>query len=71
MAGNRFSIEIARRAWEALAVWGVFIAFAVIVNATIPFAFGVDVHAWNYSATKSSIFHLVGYAGLFMMRRTI
>jgi len=67
MAGNGFSNETGRRAWQALAVWGVFIAFAIIVNGTIPFVFVFDMHAWTYSATKSIIFHLVGYVVLFMV----
>jgi hypothetical protein len=67
MGGIRSLDEIGRRAWEALAVWGVFIVFAVIVNATIPFALGVDVRAWTYSGTKSIIMHLIVYALLFMV----
>ncbi len=56
-----------RRAWQALLVWGVFIVLLVIANGTVPFMFGVDVHAWTSSKVKSVIFDLVFYAVIFLV----
>ena len=60
------SVDIDRRVWQALTVWGIFIVLLVIINATIPFALGVNVHAWTYSKTKGLLFDSIIYAGLFL-----
>jgi hypothetical protein len=57
----------ARRAWQGLSVWGIFIALLVIVNGTIPFALGVDLRGWTYSQAKAILFDLIIYAGLFLV----
>lgn len=64
---NQSKVEIARRAWQAQSLWGIFIVLSVIINGTIPFALGTDLHAWTYSETKALIVGLVIYAGLFLM----
>jgi hypothetical protein len=56
-----------RRAWQALLAWGVFILLLVILNGTIPFVLGVDMHAWTSSQAKGIIFSLVLYGGLFLV----
>lgn len=61
------SVDIDRRVWQALAVWGIFFVLLVIINATIPFALGVNVNAWTYSKTKGLLFDSIIYAGLFLV----
>ncbi len=55
-----------REAKEAFLVWFVFLVTATIINRTIPFIFGRDVHAWTYSPTKAVLFHFFIYSGLFL-----
>ena len=52
---------------QALFVWGVFIALAVIINGTIPFILGFDLHTWTYSPLKDVAFNLIIYGGLFLV----
>lgn len=59
--------EIARRAWQALFVWGIFLVLLVIMNGTIPFVLGADLHAWTGSAVKAILFDFILYAGLFLV----
>lgn len=56
-----------RGAWQALLVWGIFIVLLVILNATIAFALGADLHAWTHSQAKAILFDLIIYAGLFLV----
>jgi hypothetical protein len=56
-----------RRAWQALAVWVVFIVLLVLVNGTVPFMLGVDVRAWTSSLAKAIAFDLIFYAGFFLI----
>ncbi len=51
---------------QALIVWCVFIVLAVLVNGTIPFALGVDLHAWTASPIRSVLLAFVFYAVLFL-----
>lgn len=51
---------------QALILWFVFIILAVLINGTIPFAFGVDLHAWTSSAFKSVLLDFIFYAVLFL-----
>jgi hypothetical protein len=67
MPGMKSHDEDSHRARQALVVWGAFILSAIVVNGTVPFALGVDLHAWTYSPVKATIFSLVVYAGLFMV----
>lgn len=55
------------RAKQALWIWGVFIVLTIIINGTIPFAFGADVREWTASTPKSILTHIVNYAGMFLM----
>ncbi len=55
------------RQWrQALLVWIVFFVLLVLFNGTIPFALGVDLHAWTTSPIKSILFGLIFYAGMFL-----
>lgn len=52
---------------EALWLWVVFIALAIVVNGTIPFALGADLRPWTGSLIRSVIIHFAFYAGLFLV----
>ncbi len=55
----------ARQFRQALVVWGIFIVLAVLLNGTIPFALGMDLHAWTASPLKTVLFSFVFYAIMF------
>jgi hypothetical protein len=55
-----------RRLRQALVVWFAFIIMAVLINGTIPFLLGYDLHAWTYSTAKIVLFSLLIYAGMFL-----
>jgi hypothetical protein len=55
------------RVRQAIGLWGVFIVSAIILNGTVPFVLGADVHVWTDSVTKDILFHIVIYAGLFLI----
>jgi hypothetical protein len=50
----------------AIALWALFIILLVILNGTIPFLFGVDLHAWTTSGLKSILFGFLFYGLLFL-----
>ena len=52
---------------QAFLVWSVFFVLLVLFNGTIPFALGVDLHAWTSSPVKSVLFGLIFYAGMFLV----
>jgi len=52
---------------QALLLWLVFLIFLVIVNGTIPFVLGFDLHEWTYSKVKLLLFGPVFYVGLFLV----
>jgi hypothetical protein len=56
MVENAHSENKKREPRLALELWLVFIVTLVLANGTIPFALGIDMHAWTYSVTKSLIF---------------
>src|SRR5512143_3338278 len=64
---NEPTIDIQRQSIQALYLWGVFIALAVIINGTLPFILGFDLHAWTYSPLKDVAFNLIIYGGLFLV----
>ncbi len=55
------------KAWQAFSIWSIFIVVAVILNGTIPFAFGADLRDWSSSTTKTILFSLIVYSGLFLV----
>ncbi len=59
--------EMNRRARQALTVWGVFIVLNILLNGTIPFLLGKDLHAWTASPIKSLLFNLVQYSIMFLV----
>ncbi len=56
-----------KRIKQAIITWGVFISLAVLINGTIPFILGYDLHEWTNSIIKAIFFSLVIYAGLFLL----
>ncbi len=59
--------EKGREARRALLVWAIFFVLLVLYNGTIPFALGVDLHAWTASPVKSILFGLIFYSGMFLV----
>ncbi len=49
---------------QALWLWAVFLALAVLTNGTIPFMLGADLHAWAFSRESFFVTSLI-YAGIF------
>jgi len=39
----------------------------VLLNGTLPFAWGADLHAWTYSLAKDILIHSLIYAGMFLV----
>lgn len=64
---NEHTTDFQRQSMQALFVWGVFIALAVIINGTIPFILGFDLHTWTYSPLKDVTFNFIVYGGLFLV----
>jgi hypothetical protein len=64
---NEPAIDAKRQSMQALYLWGVFIALAVIINGTIPFILGFDLHIWTYSPLKDVAYNLIIYGGLFLV----
>ncbi len=58
--------SIAHRSRQALLVWCIFFFLVVILNGTLPFVLGVDLHAWTQSTVKSVLFAFVVYSVLFL-----
>ena len=67
MRRGKVSLDENQRANQALVVWAVFIITAILINGTIPFASGSDMHAWTASATKDVLFNILTYSGLYLV----
>ena len=52
---------------QALILWGTFFALNVVLNGTIPFILGADLHAWTASTAKAILFPLLIYGVLFLV----
>ena len=64
-------MNINRQMWHALSVCGLFIVLNVIINGTIPFVLGADLHNWTYSITKNILFSVLLYYGVFLVIQLI
>ena len=51
----------------AIFVWCMFVLLMVLLNGTLPFAWGADLHAWTYSLAKDILIHSLIYAGMFLV----
>lgn len=56
-----------QRARQALILWGVFIVLNILLNGTIPFLLGKDMHVWTASPIKSVLFNVVQYSIVFLV----
>lgn len=56
-----------QRSKQALTLWGVYIAITILLNGTIPFTLGRDMHAWTASPTKDILVNFVVYGLLFLL----
>jgi hypothetical protein len=52
-------------AYQALALWLVFILANLLINGTIPFAMGMDMRAWSQSTVKFLLVGFIVYGLLF------
>lgn len=66
-SANELTVDAGHRARQALMVWALFIGAVVLINGTIPFVAGVDLHAWTYSPLKGVVFNLCVYGVLFLV----
>jgi hypothetical protein len=57
----------ARRFRQALVLWAAFFTLNVILNGTIPFILGADLHAWTSSTAKAILSPLLIYGILFLV----
>jgi hypothetical protein len=55
-----------RRASQALLVWLAFFVLAILINGSIPFLLGRNLQPWTSSTTKSILFSLIVYGGIFL-----
>ena len=59
--------EVTRQAVQAFWLWFAFFVVNCLINATLLFILGRDVHAWIYSQAKFSLAGLVVYGGFFLV----
>ena len=52
---------------QALLLWGAFFALNIILNGTIPFILGADLHAWTTSTSKAILSPLLIYGVVFLV----
>lgn len=52
---------------QAVLLWLAFLLTAILMNGTVPFLLGADLHAWTSSSLKSILFSFSGYAVLFFL----
>ncbi len=69
MAQNQGSPgEVKREDWRrAIKVWLLFFVILVMINGTVPFILGYDMHSWISSPTKLLLGNFVIYGGLFLV----
>jgi hypothetical protein len=53
-------------ATEALVAWAIFIILAILLNGTIPFLLGENLHPWKTSTVNSILFGLIIYGVMFL-----
>lgn len=59
-------IHLHHQSRQAFLLWCIFFVLVVLFNGTIPFALGVDLHAWTASPVKSVLFAFLIYSILFL-----
>jgi hypothetical protein len=58
--------DAGRQFRQAVLVWCIFFVLLILLNGTIPFALGADLHAWTGSPIKSILLGFVVYGILFL-----
>lgn len=56
-----------QRSSQALILWGVYIVLMILLNGTIPFMLGRDMHTWTTSPIKDVLINLIVYSILFLL----
>ena len=56
-----------RDAVQVLSIWVAYFIVNILLNATIPFILGSDVHAWTASPVKFILAGLIVYGGFFLV----
>ncbi len=56
-----------RSARQAFLLWLIFLVSMILLNGTIPFLLGYDMHAWTVSPVKHLLLSLLIYGGLFFI----
>lgn len=64
LASHTPPTPVSRPVRQALWLWLIFFACLVLLNGTIPFLLGFDLHAWTVSPVKKFLLYLLVYAGL-------
>src|SRR3972149_1992922 len=57
----------ATRFRQALGLWAAFFALNIILDGTIPFILGADLHAWTASTAKAILSPLLIYGVVFLV----
>ena len=61
------STDQALRLKRALGLWGVYFITTLLVNGSLLYLLGVDLHAWSYSPLKDLLVNLSIYGVLFLV----
>jgi hypothetical protein len=52
---------------QAAIAWGAFIVLNILLNGTVPFLLGADMHAWTASPFKGFLFNFIQYGLMFLV----
>jgi hypothetical protein len=63
-ASDTLPTSASRQVRQALLLWVIFFGCLVLLNGTIPFLLGLDLHAWTVSPAKRFLLSLLIYGGL-------
>ena len=62
---------VTKSAVQALSLWLAYFIVTIVLNATIPFVLGSDVHARTASTEKFVLSGLIVYGGFFLVARLV
>lgn len=60
-------VEADHRVKQAWILWGIFMILNVLINGTIPFLLGENLHLWTSSPIKGFLFNLIQYSLVFLV----
>lgn len=52
---------------QAMIVWGIFFIINILINGTIPFLLGADLHDWKASVVSSLLYGFIQYGIMFLL----